>query len=72
MGKWIDDYRKVQREVESNVVGDVQPHFGKRVMMLLYLLRSKCERNGTRDDDMLNDAYTYLYDDVWWRIGSLS
>lgn len=71
MGKWIDDYRRVQREVESHVVGDVQPHFGKRVMMLLDLLRSKCDENGTRDDDLLNDAYTYLYEDVRWRIGSL-
>jgi hypothetical protein len=40
-------------------------------MMLLDLLRSKCDENETRDDDMLNDAYTYLYEDVRWRIGSL-
>ena len=71
MGKWIDYYRRVQREVESAVVGDVQPHFGKRVMMLLDLLRSKCEEIRVHDDDLLNDAYTYLYENVRWRIGSL-
>ena len=57
--------------VNELVVGDIHPHFGKRVMMLLDLLRSKCDGIGVRDDDLLNDAYTYLYEDVRWRIGSL-